>query len=654
MTTPTRFGWSIPLLESGLGYNPGTVTTDPPAEPTDRATLGQAYIPFAPPEDLIIVNHVRIQAASVDPDWSASFTPTLGNVVLVFVFQRSAGSALAPSGWTRLVTIDAASGVTAYAKVSDGTETTMDYDIGTANVRDYIIVEVSGVTLADVETNSNSGTTTAVTTGSVTPTSGVPAIIFGASAVAPDEILGHSHSPGAGWTELYDSVGTGAPFETLIYQIDSSTSGSYNPATTINSMGAGDTWRGITVSLASTADVIYWLDAPLTIDGSDATWESAFADSVVATNGIFWRGTLADSYLIGSAEIRAGFETAGANTITIQGANEADYSDAVTVATIPFTATGSYTLQDISTSWSPTAVYKYWQLVLTTTSDVNVADVDLFDFEATSADQHIADPTDAHDASAISVSPAVNGETDVQGALENHETRIDTLESGGTETPVDHGNMGAAETIDVSAGLVHRGTLDADCTITVTGFTVDEHVEARVKLTQDGTGGWDVTWDADVVFAGDDQPGQTAGDVTWFVLWSDEGDSVIYGAKVGSSAGDPTLGGDLSGTASAAVVEAVQGVAVTDAGTTGDVLTKTGAATATWSTPAAGAGLIPVDVGTVAYDTAGGGVEVEVTTVWGITGTTPYYDAAGAASGEEAVLYFDPATGVYSLVPYDF
>lgn len=42
---------------------------------------------------------------------------------------------------------------------------------------------------------------------------------------------------------------------------------------------------------------------------------------------------------------------------------------------------------------------------------------------------HVNDATDAHDASAISVSPAVNGQSNVQSALENHESRIDVLES---------------------------------------------------------------------------------------------------------------------------------------------------------------------------------------------------------------------------------
>src|SRR5512139_1553288 len=111
------------------------------------------------------------------------------------------------------------------------------------------------------------------------------------------------------------------------------------------------------------------------------------------------------------------------------------------------------------------------------------------------------------------------------------------------EAPVQHGNMGATETLDRAAGGDHRGTLTADCTITVTGFTVDEYADMAVGIAQDGTGGWAVTWDADVVWSGDDQPAQGASEVTWYVLWSDEGDSVIYGAKVGGggTAGTPAL-----------------------------------------------------------------------------------------------------------------
>lgn len=101
----------------------------------------------------------------------------------------------------------------------------------------------------------------------------------------------------------------------------------------------------------------------------------------------------------------------------------------------------------------------------------------------------------------------------------------------GPETPVDHGSMGATETVDLGDGTWHRGTLSADCTITVTGWTLGEGMVLLFKVTNGAS--WGITWDADVVFAGDDQPGQGADAVTWYLLWSDEGDSVLYGAIVG-------------------------------------------------------------------------------------------------------------------------
>jgi hypothetical protein len=104
--------------------------------------------------------------------------------------------------------------------------------------------------------------------------------------------------------------------------------------------------------------------------------------------------------------------------------------------------------------------------------------------------------------------------------------------------PVDHGNMGATETLDFAAGDWHRGTLDAACTITVEGFTVDQAGVMVFECTQDGGGGNAIVWDSDVDFGGaDDQPDQTADTATVFLLFSSVGDSAIYGAKVGGGDG---------------------------------------------------------------------------------------------------------------------
>lgn len=120
---------------------------------------------------------------------------------------------------------------------------------------------------------------------------------------------------------------------------------------------------------------------------------------------------------------------------------------------------------------------------------------------------------------------------------------------GGSDPVFDHGNMGATETVDVGDGTWHRGTLNADCTVTVQGFTVDEGLVLVFEVEQDGTGGWGITWDPDVTFIGDDQPDLTASTVTVFLLFSSAGDSTIYGARVGAdSLTSPlTTKGDLWG-----------------------------------------------------------------------------------------------------------
>lgn len=102
----------------------------------------------------------------------------------------------------------------------------------------------------------------------------------------------------------------------------------------------------------------------------------------------------------------------------------------------------------------------------------------------------------------------------------------------GSSTVVDHGSMGATETIDLADGDWHEGTLTANLTETVQGFTVDEGSVLLFGVTQDGMGPWSITHDASIDFGGgDDQPADTG--ITWFIYWSGAGDSTIYGAKVG-------------------------------------------------------------------------------------------------------------------------
>lgn len=166
---------------------------------------------------------------------------------------------------------------------------------------------------------------------------------------------------------------------------------------------------------------------------------------------------------------------------------------------------------------------------------------------------------------------------------------------GGPVVPFDHASMGATETIDLDDGTWHRGTLNANCTVTVTGFTVDEGAQILLKLTQDGTGGWTVVWDADVEFLTDDQPDPAIGSVTYFLLWSDEGDTTIYATKVGGilSAEDVPVDDsgftEISGTDVQTVLDSIDdtiaGIVAGGGNATMDVVAVTAAGNGTWTKP---------------------------------------------------------------------
>lgn len=157
----------------------------------------------------------------------------------------------------------------------------------------------------------------------------------------------------------------------------------------------------------------------LSVDGDDDTCTRIEGPNVI-------RIDLGEAFEIGRLRMVIGTETAGARSYLLEGANEADFSDAVSVATIDFTATGSFTSQTVIETWTPTDSYQFWQL----TGNDETRDVCTFTLQepgATDAgevqaalDDHIADPTDAHDASAVSIADSggyFTG-TDVEAALQ--------------------------------------------------------------------------------------------------------------------------------------------------------------------------------------------------------------------------------------------
>ena len=73
---------------------------------------------------------------------------------------------------------------------------------------------------------------------------------------------------------------------------------------------------------------------------------------------------------------------------------------------------------------------------------------------------------------------------------------------GGQSVISTHGSMGSTETFDPFDGNVHTGTLTADCTVTLTAPTGTGACTLELVLTQDGTGGWDITWPGSVTLVG--------------------------------------------------------------------------------------------------------------------------------------------------------
>ena len=464
----------MPILEAGaIGYTPGVVTQDP-EPPTDRASAaagGRAFIPFLPPDESGALVDLNLEFGTVTND--GRNTHNYDTPANVNDGNEGNPPAFANSG------------------VDDNVFRGLESDLGSAREvhKMRIRADRSGTTAqADYVESSPDGSSWSAVAGSWASSGSDRIFTF----AAPE-------------TERYFAAGfLDTPFAFFAW-ID------------------WFTWT-IEGPQDSPPESVLWIDAPLTIDGSSSTYEEVFEDTVAATTGPFWRGTLDDTYLIARFAAEIGFENAGSVTVLVQAGNEADYSDATTITTITLTATGSFTADDLATSWVPTAVFRYWQLVLDTTAQgVQVIEVHLFDPLSGSGavDEHITDPTDAHDASAVSVA-------DAAGFFEGDDVEAVLAELGaGVRGYLTH-DATDADPISFATGH-HRVDLDDDFTVVFDDAVSGDSYWTIVDYVGDGTprtvdySGSSVTWVGDAL----DHPGTLNAVVTVIYRTTDGGATVV-------------------------------------------------------------------------------------------------------------------------------
>lgn len=108
---------------------------------------------------------------------------------------------------------------------------------------------------------------------------------------------------------------------------------------------------------------------------------------------------------------------------------------------------------------------------------------------------------------------------------------------GATAGKQNHNTLGATETFDGNVAGWHYGTLDQDCTFTLTASSALPVTLLVFEITQDGTGGWDITWPGSVVTDPVTGYDTTLGTTSRFLCSTRDGGTTWYVDLVGGSGG---------------------------------------------------------------------------------------------------------------------
>lgn len=433
-------------------------------------------------------------------------------------------------------------------KIADGTEQNFHVTFGAGEQRRGYIAEFDGTAVFDDSVNSYDETsgTSGTVASLVIAGSALLLVVFDIKrsvGAVGDITLGDS------FTEIDDGGVGGAsdkPNHTVGYR--NVTAGTYQGSWSAGVTESG--YGGLLASFVFPEDEGAWIPGgDGAADEDDATYSETDGPNVLLVD-------LGGPYEIVRTRFRIGTDTSGAKSYTISGANEADLSDEVLIATLTFTGTGSYTAQDIEEQWLPSGAYRYWVLRGPDESR-RVFEWELY--EGTIATNHTHDietltttETDTDLVLKPDGTGGVHWDTDEGGGVTDHgaltglgdddhpQYRLESADHSHQTTglqagQLDHGAAltgltdddhtqyvlktlggkevvstvaasGSSETLDLADGNVHDVTLTDDCTISLTGATAGVSCFMEIWLRQDGSGNREVTWPGSVVWVGGSAP----------------------------------------------------------------------------------------------------------------------------------------------------
>ncbi len=369
--------------------NPGT---DPPP---DRAEDQDVFTVNSPATGGIVQQKVGAYHAPAGA-FTLSFdtTPTNGNTMVAFVFGTDGNAAeVTTSGWTKRQE-GTANGdhVEIWTKVAGAAEPTgvsLGVVSGSNTVHRLVLFEVAGS--YDTSAHETDQSASSPLTG--------PSITAAADGVLLSAFIGQvaTYMGDPTWTPqgglIEDSFLRQSPGRLVSWVGHLAVvAGAYDPSLTTTALYSGRLTANAAIIIGATPTAVEWnVPAPNTVDDDDATYQEIEGEDVLQID-------LGGPFRIVRSRLLVGADDAGTRTYQIGGANEADFSDLVTLGSISFAATGSFTPDDLDLTWTTDQSYRYFQL---TGSDENrrVFSWELYEPDTSQGQDHTHDSIEAEIAS---------------------------------------------------------------------------------------------------------------------------------------------------------------------------------------------------------------------------------------------------------------